>query len=77
MSTLIQSEQPARRLGDCKAVGRMLGCSWRTVIRLADRGAIPAGYKLGALRRWDLAQLEEFIQGGCKPPRATTKGSRA
>ena len=67
----------ARRLGDCKAVGQVLGCSWRTVIRLADRGAIPTGFKLGALRRWDLVELDTFIASGCKPPKATTKGVRS
>jgi hypothetical protein len=49
----------------------MLGCSWRTVLRLADMGRIPRGYKLNSLRRWDLAQIEEFIRGGYKPPKAT------
>jgi predicted DNA-binding transcriptional regulator AlpA len=67
-------EQPARRLGDCKAVGQVLGCSWRTVIRLADAGRIPAGYKLSALRRWDMAEIDAFIAAGCKPPKATAKG---
>jgi predicted DNA-binding transcriptional regulator AlpA len=67
-------EQPARRLGDCKAVGRVLGCSWRTVIRLADAGKIPQGYKLSALRRWDMAEIDAFIASGCKAPK--TKGGR-
>ncbi len=62
-----------RRLGDAKAVGRLLGCSWRTVYRLADGGKIPSGCKLGALRRWDLSEIEAFIAGGCKPPNAQSK----
>jgi predicted DNA-binding transcriptional regulator AlpA len=66
-------EQPMRRLGDAKAVGRVLDLSWRTVYRLADAGKIPSGFKLGASRRWDLAQIEEFIRDGCKPPKATAK----
>jgi excisionase family DNA binding protein len=61
-------------MGDCKAVGQVLGCSWRTVLRLADRGAIPPGIKLGSLRRWDLAELDAFISDGCKPPKG--KGAR-
>ena len=65
-----------RRLGDAKAVGQVLGCSWRTVYRLADAGMIPPGYKLGALRRWDLSEIEAFIAGGCRPPSTTRKGSR-
>ena len=44
----------------------MLGCSWRTVLRLADAGNIPPGCKLGALRRWDLSEIEAFIAAGCK-----------
>ena len=31
--------------------GMRLGCSWRHVLRLADRGAMPWGLKLGSLRR--------------------------
>jgi predicted DNA-binding transcriptional regulator AlpA len=66
-----------RRLGDAKAVGRVLDLSWRTVYRLADAGKIPAGFKLGASRRWDLAEIEAFIAGGCKPPKTTGKGVRS
>jgi predicted DNA-binding transcriptional regulator AlpA len=54
----------------------MLDLSWRTVYRLADRGLIPRGYKLGASRRWDLAEIETFIAGGCRPPNSTSKGVR-
>jgi predicted DNA-binding transcriptional regulator AlpA len=68
--------QATRRLGDAKAVGHVLGCSWRTIYRLADAGKIPAGYKLGALRRWDLLEIENFIAGGCKVPKVTGKGDR-
>jgi predicted DNA-binding transcriptional regulator AlpA len=65
----IQSIEPSRRLIDAKATGRVLGCSWRTVYRLADRGLIPAGLKLGSLRRWDVAEIEAFIASGCKAPK--------
>jgi excisionase family DNA binding protein len=61
--------RPQRRLGDVKQVGAVLGCSWRHVLRLADRGAMPWGVKLGALRRWDLDKLDEWINAGCKPVR--------
>ena len=67
------ANRPTRRLGDVKAVSQLLGYSWRTVLRHADRGLIPAGYKLGALRRWDLAEVEAFIAGGCKPPKKGPK----
>ena len=49
------------RLVDVKQVAHILGCSWRTVLRLADEGRIPWGLKLGGLRRWSLAEIESFI----------------
>ena len=61
--------QAGPRLADARQVGAMLGCSWRHVLRLADRGAMPWGLKLGALRRWDLNQLDGWIAAGCKPIR--------
>jgi predicted DNA-binding transcriptional regulator AlpA len=64
-----------RRLGSAKAVSQVLDLSWRTVYRLADAGKIPAGFKLGASRRWDMSEIEAFIAGGCKPPRPA-KGVR-
>jgi predicted DNA-binding transcriptional regulator AlpA len=70
----LQTAEPTRRLGDAKAVGRILAVSWRTVYRLADAGKIPAGVKLGASRRWDIAAIESFIAAGCKAPRA--RGAR-
>jgi predicted DNA-binding transcriptional regulator AlpA len=68
-----ESDRPMWRLGDVKAVSQLLGYSWRTVLRHADRGLIPAGYKLGAIRRWDMAEIETFIAGGCKPPKKARK----
>jgi predicted DNA-binding transcriptional regulator AlpA len=60
---------PRSRLGDAKQVGALLGCSWRHVLRMADRGLMPWGLKIGALRRWDMAEIEAWIAGGCKPVR--------
>jgi predicted DNA-binding transcriptional regulator AlpA len=60
---------PTRRLISAQQVGELLGCSWRSVIRLADAGKMPAGLKIGALRRWDVRCVEEWIAGGCKPVR--------
>jgi predicted DNA-binding transcriptional regulator AlpA len=65
----VDAAASTRHLLDAKQVGARLGCSWRTVLRLADRGAMPRGLKLGALRRWDADQLELWIAGGCKPIR--------
>jgi excisionase family DNA binding protein len=69
MSSKVDTHQLPRRLLNAKETAELLGCSWRTVLRLADRGAIPPGYKLGALRRWDAAELDAFIANGCKTPK--------
>jgi predicted DNA-binding transcriptional regulator AlpA len=73
MSTKVETQQLPRRLVDAKETGRVLGMSWRTVLRHADAGRIPQGYKLGALRRWDMAELDAFIANGCKAPRSVGK----
>jgi excisionase family DNA binding protein len=64
---------PGRHLIDAKEVARRLGCSWRHVLRLADAGLMPWGVKLGALRRWDSREIEEFIAGGCKSVRPSRR----
>ncbi len=51
---------------DAKAVAAMLGCSWRTIYRLADAGKMPRPLKLGRLTRWRRDQVEAFILNGCK-----------
>jgi len=71
--TIAHVAEPSRRLIDAKEAGRVLGCSWRTVLRLADAGKIPFGVKLGALRRWDAAELDAFIANGCKPPKSARR----
>jgi predicted DNA-binding transcriptional regulator AlpA len=68
MSLAHSTQVGARRLGDAKAVGRVLDLSRRTVYRLAAAGKIPPGHRLGASTRWDMAEIEAFIAGGCKPP---------
>lgn len=65
---------PPQRLIDARRTAEKLGCSWRTVLRLADAGKIPFGVKLGSLRRWNEADLDTFIANGCKPLK--TKGGR-
>ena len=70
------TELAQRRLIDAREAGRLLGCSWRTVLRYADAGRIPWGTKLGSLRRWDAVELEGFIANGCKPARTPKGGGR-
>ena len=62
-----------RRLGDVKDVAAITKQSARSVMRNADRGAMPLGFKIGALRRWDLDEIDAWIVGGCKPVRAAGK----
>jgi excisionase family DNA binding protein len=64
--------QSPRRLISAQEAARLLGCSWRTLYRHADAGLVPYGVKLGSLRRWDAAELDAFIAGGCKPPARRT-----
>lgn len=59
-------------LWDVRRVAARLGCSWRHVLRMADRGDMPPGLKLGALRRWDASQVERWIADGC--PRHRPQG---
>lgn len=60
---------PGRRLVDGRTAAAKVGCSYRHWLRLADSGKAPPGIKLGALRRWDLAALDAWIAGGCRPMR--------
>ncbi len=53
------------------------GADKRSIFRWADAGKIPFGVKLGSLRRWDLAEIDAHIAGGCKPVRTpSSKGGR-
>ena len=50
-----------------RGVAKLLGCSERHAFRLASAGRMPAPRKLGALTRWSRAELQQWIEGGCKP----------
>ncbi len=58
---------PGRRLVDLDVAAGKVGCSPRNWLRLCSNGKAPFGYKVGALRRWDLAELDAWIAGGSKP----------
>jgi len=75
MSVTVSTLDAPRVLLDAKQVAARLGCSWRTVYRLADSGDLPFGVKLGALRRWDSVEIDQFIATGCKPIRERRKGA--
>lgn len=44
--------------------------SVRHVRRMVDQGLMPPGVKLGALRRWSRAELDQWVAEGCKPVRS-------
>jgi excisionase family DNA binding protein len=54
-----------RRLGDVKAVAAKCACSVRHIYRMADSGRMPRPIKLGSLVRWDLDELDRWIESGC------------
>lgn len=50
------------KLLDAKQVAEILGCCWRSVLRLADRGELPKGIRVGSLRRWTPGMVEDFVR---------------
>ncbi|HUY32963.1 MAG TPA: helix-turn-helix domain-containing protein [Pirellulales bacterium] len=62
--------EPVAALLDVQAVAAMLNCSPRHVRRLADAGRMPAPVKLGALIRWRRADLDAWLDAGCKAVRS-------
>lgn len=56
---------PGRRLVGGLVAAAKAGCSYRHWLRLCDAGKAPPGMKLGALRRWDLSELDAWIAAGC------------
>lgn len=66
----------AQRLGTKEDVARRCSMAPRTVLRNADRGAMPWGLKIGALRRWDLDEIDAWIADGCRPVRNVKGGAR-
>ena len=63
-------------LVDVETVARVLGCSTRTVYRLADSGKMPRPVKLGQLVRWPRTELERWIADGCPAVRSCRRASR-
>lgn len=47
---------------DVRQVADRLGCSTRTVRRLADSGELPAGFKMRALRRWLASDVAAYVE---------------
>lgn len=68
---------PKKRLGSVRDVEAITSMDARTIMRYADSGRMPWGMKIGALRRWDLDEIETWITGGCKPVRIAGKAVRS
>lgn len=68
---------PGRMMGDVHTVAQKYGgVDPRSIFRWADAGKIPFGVKLGSLRRWDLAEIDAHIAGGCRPVRQAGRTGR-
>jgi predicted DNA-binding transcriptional regulator AlpA len=65
----MQGEMKARRLGSMREVAAVLGISERTGWRLDIEGKLPEGIRLNRCRRWDLMELDRYIDAGCPPRR--------
>lgn len=61
-----QTTTTTRRYLDMHEVAEMVGCSWRTVLRRADDGSLPWGFKLGNLRRWRPEDIEAAVANRVK-----------
>ena len=54
-----------------KDVAQMLKISVRHLHRIKSRGDIIQPVKIGKLTRWNLEQVEQWIQSGCQSPEKT------
>jgi len=68
-STLRRPEPEAIDIG---AVARLYSCSPRHATRMAATGDIPAGFKVGSLRRWSRVAILEDV--AAKQAAAVTGG---
>ena len=69
-------EKIRKRLLAVDAVAALCDCSERHVYRLSDAGKMPRPLKLGALVRWNRAEIESWISQGCPPVRTVKRGAR-
>ncbi len=60
---------PAPCLISVGDIARLLSCSKQHVRRMADSGLMPRPLKLGALVRWNRAEVENWIAAGCPDQR--------
>jgi predicted DNA-binding transcriptional regulator AlpA len=70
----VPNAEPGRDWFDVRDLAGRYQCSTRHVLRMADRGAMPFGTKLGQLRRWSASSILEWEAGGCRPVRSVRGG---
>ena len=68
-ASLAPSASPSRRAINADQVAGKYRMSRRQVFRCADSGAIPPGFRIGRLRRWDEVAIDDHIAAGCPPVR--------
>jgi excisionase family DNA binding protein len=56
---------PPDALLNVSDIAAILGCSARTVYRLADAGCMPAPHRIGSLVRWRRQEIDEWMAAGC------------
>ena len=59
----------SRRLITARQVAAKIGVHPRHIYRLAAGGRLPFGVHVGASRRWDEVELDDWIARGCPPVR--------
>lgn len=48
-------------------VAELMAISKRTLWRLLSAGKLPEPVRLGSVVRWKRDEIEEWIEGGCRP----------
>jgi excisionase family DNA binding protein len=59
------SVDTAPQLIRAEDVARMMGVSERTLWRLLSAGKLPQPVRIGRSTRWRLAEVRQWIEGGC------------
>lgn len=59
------------RLGTVSDVAEKLSVSASSVRRMVDRGEMPSAISLGRCRRFDMTEIDRWIDEGCPDQRLT------
>ena len=51
---------------NAEEVARMMDVSERTLWRLVSAGKVPTPVRIGRSTRWRLAEVRQWIEGGCQ-----------